>query len=102
MCQGASRERVASRGRARQVTVPGGRSNEFPPSRRAKSAPVLRTRGTGSRPGREAVELVLEPNTTPQQVLDRLRDRGAVINRFEITTPTLHDIFLKLAGENDE
>jgi ABC-2 type transport system ATP-binding protein len=53
-------------------------------------------------PTRDAVELVLEPDTTPQQVLDRLRERGAAINRFEITTPTLHDIFIKLAGENDE
>ena len=55
-----------------------------------------------TRPTRDAVELVLEPDTTPQQVLDRLRARGASINRFEITTPTLHDIFIKLAGENDE
>jgi ABC-type uncharacterized transport system ATPase subunit len=35
-------------------------------------------------------------------VLDRLRERGTIINRFEITTPTLNDIFLKLAGENHE
>jgi len=51
---------------------------------------------------RDATELVLAPDTTPQVVLDRLRERGATINRFEITTPTLHDIFLKLAGENHE
>jgi ABC-2 type transport system ATP-binding protein len=55
-----------------------------------------------ARPARDAVELVLEPGTTPQQVLDRLRERGAAINRFEITTPTLHDIFIRLAGEKDE
>jgi ABC-2 type transport system ATP-binding protein len=54
------------------------------------------------RPARDAAELVLTPDTTPQQVLDRLRERGAAINRFEITTPTLHDIFIKLAGENNE
>jgi ABC-2 type transport system ATP-binding protein len=53
-------------------------------------------------PHRDAIELVPAPDTTPQQVLDRLRERGAVINRFEITTPTLHDIFIKLAGEYDE
>jgi ABC-2 type transport system ATP-binding protein len=51
---------------------------------------------------RDATELVLAPDTTPQQVLDQLRERGAAINRFEITTPTLHDIFLRLAGDNDE
>jgi ABC-2 type transport system ATP-binding protein len=54
------------------------------------------------RPGRDAVELVLEPDTTPQLVLDRLREQGAIINRFEITTPTLHDIFVRLAGETHE
>jgi ABC-2 type transport system ATP-binding protein len=51
---------------------------------------------------RDATELVLAPDTTPQQVLDHLRERGAAINRFEITTPTLHDIFLKLAGDFEE
>jgi len=51
---------------------------------------------------RDATELVLAPDVTPQQVLDQLRERGAAINRFEITTPTLHDIFLKLAGGNNE
>jgi len=33
---------------------------------------------------RDATELVLAPDTTPQQVLDQLRERGAAINRFEI------------------
>jgi ABC-2 type transport system ATP-binding protein len=50
-------------------------------------------------PHRDATELVLAPDTTPQRVLDELREHGAAINRFEITTPTLHDIFIKLAGE---
>ena len=53
-------------------------------------------------PHRDATELILAPDTTPQAVLDRLRERGTAINRFEITTPTLHDIFLKLAGESNE
>jgi ABC-2 type transport system ATP-binding protein len=52
-------------------------------------------------PHRDAIELVPAPDVTPQMILDRLRERGATINRFEITTPTLHDIFVKLAGEND-
>jgi ABC-2 type transport system ATP-binding protein len=55
-----------------------------------------------TRPARDALELVPAPDATPQQILDRLRESGAVINRFEITTPTLHDIFIKLAGENHE
>jgi ABC-2 type transport system ATP-binding protein len=48
------------------------------------------------------VELVLAPDTTPQAILDRLRDRGITINRFEVTTPSLHEIFLHLAGVDRE
>ena len=48
------------------------------------------------------VELVLGPDTTPQVILDLLRDHGLAINRFEITTPSLHSIFLHMAGGNDE
>lgn len=47
---------------------------------------------------KEGVELVLAQGTSPQEVLDQLRNRGVVINRFEITTPSLHEIFLQLAG----
>jgi len=45
-----------------------------------------------------SVELVLAPDTTPQNILDRLRDRGITINRFEVTTPSLNEIFLNLVG----
>jgi ABC-2 type transport system ATP-binding protein len=46
------------------------------------------------------VELVLDGKTTPQQVLERLVSRSIVINRFEMATPSLNDIFLKEVGEN--
>ena len=49
-----------------------------------------------------SVELVLAPDTTPQIILDQFRERGVTINRFEITTPSLHDIFLNIAGVNHE
>jgi ABC-2 type transport system ATP-binding protein len=49
-----------------------------------------------------SVELVLAPDTTPQIILDQLRDRGLSINRFEITTPSLNDIFLNIVGANHE
>ena len=49
-----------------------------------------------------SVELVLAPDTTPQIILDRLRDRGITINRFEVTTPTLNEIFLNIAGATHE
>ena len=47
-------------------------------------------------------ELVLAPDTKPQTILDRLRKQGTAINRFEITTPSLHEIFLNIVRENHE
>jgi hypothetical protein len=38
----------------------------------------------------------------PQIILDQLRERGITINHFEITTSFLNDIFLHMAGGNDE
>ena len=49
-----------------------------------------------------SVELVLAPDTSPQIILDQLRGHGLVINRFEITTPSLNNIFLNIARENHE
>jgi ABC-2 type transport system ATP-binding protein len=48
------------------------------------------------------VELVLDGNTTPQQVLERLASANIVINRFEVATPPLNEIFLKVVGKNHE
>lgn len=48
------------------------------------------------------IELILDANTTPQQVLERLVSRGTVINRFEIATPPLNEIFLKVVGKAHE
>jgi ABC-2 type transport system ATP-binding protein len=48
------------------------------------------------------VELVLDRNTTPKQVLERLVSTGIVINRFEVATPSLNEIFLEVAGKNHE
>jgi ABC-2 type transport system ATP-binding protein len=48
------------------------------------------------------VELVLDGNTTPQQVLERLVSRSVVINRFEIATPPLNEIFLRVVGKAHE
>jgi ABC-2 type transport system ATP-binding protein len=46
------------------------------------------------------VELVLDGNTTPQQILGRLVSAGIVINRFEVATPSLNEIFLEVVGKN--
>jgi len=48
------------------------------------------------------VELFLDDNTSPQQLLERLLARGIVVNRYEIATPPLNEIFIKVAGENNE
>ncbi len=48
------------------------------------------------------VKLVLDANTTPKQVLERLVSTGIIINRFEVATPSMNEIFLKVAGKNYE
>lgn len=48
------------------------------------------------------VELVLDGKTTPQQVLQNLLKSGIVVNRFEIATPPLNEIFIKIVGKNYE
>jgi len=48
------------------------------------------------------LELVLDGNTTPQQVLERLVSRGIVVNRFEVATPPLNEIFLGVVGKAHE
>jgi ABC-2 type transport system ATP-binding protein len=57
---------------------------------------------TDKRSDKGLVELVLAPDTTPQMILDELRGRELLINRFEVTTPSLNEIFLKIVGVNHE
>jgi ABC-2 type transport system ATP-binding protein len=45
------------------------------------------------------IELMLDGKTTPQQLLKHLLGRGIVVNRFEVATPSLNEIFLKEAGK---
>jgi ABC-2 type transport system ATP-binding protein len=54
------------------------------------------------RTNRGYVELVLDGNTTPQQVLERLVRTGITIDRFEVATPPLNEIFLRVVGETHE
>ncbi len=51
---------------------------------------------------KDSVELVLAMDTSPQIILDRIREQGIGINRFEVKTPSLNEIFLKLAGADHE
>jgi ABC-2 type transport system ATP-binding protein len=48
------------------------------------------------------LELVLDGNTAPQQVLERLVGTGIIVNRFEIATPPLNEIFLRVVGKAHE
>jgi ABC-2 type transport system ATP-binding protein len=57
---------------------------------------------TERRPGKDYTELFLDGKTTPQQVLQNLLARGVIVNRFELAMPPLHEIFIKVAGEQHE
>jgi len=54
---------------------------------------------TRKRTNKGYTELMLDDKTTPQQVLAQLMGRGIVINRFEVATPSLNEIFLKEVGK---
>ncbi len=44
-------------------------------------------------------ELLLDSQTTPRQILDQLVTKNIIINRFEVATPSLNQIFLQVAGK---
>jgi ABC-2 type transport system ATP-binding protein len=46
------------------------------------------------------VDIELAPNASPQLLLRRLIDAGAVVERFELVQPSLHRIFLDSVGAN--
>jgi ABC-2 type transport system ATP-binding protein len=50
----------------------------------------------------DCIELILAPDTSSQSILDQLRERGTNINRFEVTTPSLNEIFLDLVKADHE
>ena len=51
---------------------------------------------------KRAIELVLDATTTPQQLLERLIKKGIIVNRFEMSTPPLNEIFIKVVGNEHE
>jgi ABC-2 type transport system ATP-binding protein len=51
---------------------------------------------------RDHIELVLDVASTPQQVLKRLVDAGVEMDRFEVATPSLHEIFLQVVDREQE
>jgi len=57
---------------------------------------------TASAPHKGYTELKLADDITPKQVLERLVASGVTINRFEVATPSLNDIFIDVVGANHE
>jgi len=53
---------------------------------------------TERRAHKDHVELVLDAATTPQEVLEELVNASIPIARFEVATPSLHEIFLQTVG----
>ena len=49
------------------------------------------------RPG--STELVLDESVTPQIILKKLLEMGIIVNRYEVSTPPLNDIFLQVVGD---
>jgi len=51
---------------------------------------------TGKQDYRDHVELFCDGETSPNKILDQLVNYGLKISRFEVSIPSLHDIFLQL------
>jgi ABC-2 type transport system ATP-binding protein len=56
---------------------------------------------TINRTGAGRAELALADGGEPQKVLAELLRRGVTVNLFQVSTPPLNDIFLKVVGEPD-
>jgi ABC-2 type transport system ATP-binding protein len=53
----------------------------------------------GSKDHGKYVELFLDGQTSPQAVLKDIMSKGAVVDRFEISTPSLNEIFIQVVKE---
>lgn len=51
---------------------------------------------TGKHEYRGYIELFFDNETSPHKILEQLIQQGIKINRFEVSTPSLNDIFLQL------
>jgi ABC-2 type transport system ATP-binding protein len=51
---------------------------------------------------KDSIELVLDAASTPQQVLKELVNAGIPLDRFEVATPSLNEIFLQVVGGHHE
>lgn len=65
------------------------------------SAPGVRAvrRMAEAAPGDPTYEILLAPNADPQRVLRAAFEAGMRLSRFEQSSPSLHDIFVAMAGD---
>ena len=54
---------------------------------------------TGKHDYRDHIELFFDRETSPHEILEQLVNQGIHISRFEVSTPSLNDIFLELVGK---
>ncbi|MFA5629291.1 MAG: ATP-binding cassette domain-containing protein [Dehalococcoidales bacterium] len=47
-------------------------------------------------------EFFLDSKTLPQDLLQQLLDKKVMVTRFEVGTPSLHEIFIRIAGANGD
>ncbi len=57
---------------------------------------------TDSRQKDGYTEFFLDNKTAPQDILQQLIDKRVTVTRFEIGTPSLHEIFIRIAGINGD
>jgi ABC-2 type transport system ATP-binding protein len=53
-------------------------------------------------PNKGKVQLLLNDDMTPQKILEQLVNRGLKVNHFEVATPPLNEIFIKIVGKKNE
>jgi len=54
---------------------------------------------TGSKDHGKYIELFLDGKTTSQQVLNQLTAKNIIVNRFEVSTPSLNEIFIQVVKQ---
>lgn len=57
---------------------------------------------TGSRQREGYTEFFLDEKTTPQDILQQLVAKRITVTRFEIGTPSLNEIFIRVVGQNGD
>jgi len=53
----------------------------------------------GSKSEGKHMELLLDRHTTPQEILSTLIGQGIIVDQFEVSTPSLNEIFLRVVKE---